>query len=104
MKQFLEPTDEGAFLDHAIQERTSYTKDFFVCPKCQAHGGWNLTVDAYGPGKHFRCVCPVCYGTGYTKSATPCEHDWQFSRNLGRCYNEYICRKCNAVDKVDSSD
>lgn len=32
-----------------------------------------------------------------------CEHDYQRTRNLGNCYNEYTCTKCNRKENVDSS-
>jgi hypothetical protein len=33
-----------------------------------------------------------------------CEHNWVYTRNLGRCYNEYQCDNCGAVNAVDSGD
>lgn len=33
-----------------------------------------------------------------------CNHEWQQTRNLGNCYNEYTCKHCGAVQNIDSSD
>lgn len=33
-----------------------------------------------------------------------CEHKFVFDRNLGRCYNRYVCTLCGAFSCVDSSD
>jgi hypothetical protein len=33
-----------------------------------------------------------------------CKHNWVYTRNLGRCYNEYVCEHCGSVNQVDSSD
>jgi len=33
-----------------------------------------------------------------------CEHEYEHTRNLGRCYNEYRCTKCKRIKTVDSSD
>ena len=33
-----------------------------------------------------------------------CEHEWEHSATLGRCYNRYKCKKCGATKEVDSGD
>lgn len=33
-----------------------------------------------------------------------CKHEWEQSRNLGNCLNEYQCKHCGIVQTVDSSD
>jgi hypothetical protein len=33
-----------------------------------------------------------------------CKHNWVYTRNLGRCYNEYQCDNCGAINAVDSGD
>ena len=105
---YLEPTDEGAFLDFVKREKLSYYP--YECPKCKGHGGWNLKINCYplhGRSRefgHFRCVCHVCNGSGYTPTENPCDHDWKFEQNLGRCYNRYRCLNCNNIMDVDSSD
>lgn len=33
-----------------------------------------------------------------------CEHSYEHTANLGRCYNEYKCTKCGNVNRIDSSD
>jgi hypothetical protein len=38
-----------------------------------------------------------------TKQEKVC-HDWVHERFLGRCFSKYVCSKCNAIHRVDSSD
>lgn len=102
-QKFLESTDPGAFQDW-VKNKPSlvYTKE---CPVCQGYGGWNLTVNAYGPGRHFKCVCSTCNGYGYVHPDMKCTgHVWTFVENLGRCYNRYKCTKCDIFQDVDSTD
>ena len=33
-----------------------------------------------------------------------CDHIWQHTRTLGRCWNEYKCTKCGKLQEIDSSD
>jgi hypothetical protein len=32
------------------------------------------------------------------------KHEWVETKNLGRCYNQYECKKCGSIHKIDSSD
>ncbi len=34
------------------------------CRHCQGHGGWNLVLDFYEPGRHMKTVCAECNGAG----------------------------------------
>lgn len=49
-----------------------------VCIRCKGHGGWNLKLDAYGPGEHFSATCCQCHGWGWV---TPVDaehvHVWE---------------------------
>ncbi len=38
------------------------------------------------------------------KKYESCDHVWKFDVNLGRCYNQYKCTKCGALEQVDSGD
>ena len=75
-----------------------------LCPLFHGYGGWNLTLDAYGPGQHFRACCSQCNGHGRVGDGDKdCIHDWQEVRRLGRCLHEYKCTKCPSTHTVDSS-
>lgn len=116
---FLEPEDEGAFVDWQKKDPNSspYRENGKVCPKCHGFGGWNLTLNAYPlHGKedtpenrhnfsHFRSSCGTCGGWGYVHTDMNCPgHEWKFEKNLGRCYNRYKCKVCGIMQDVDSSD
>lgn len=76
-----------------------------LCPVCQGYGGWNLELNAYGEGKHFRASCSQCGGWGWVNEADSlCIHVWGEAMNVGRCLNNYACVKCGIVKTVDSSD
>ncbi len=46
------------FKDIELKDQPDWLADHTVpCPKCKGHGYWNLTLDAYGPGKHFQSLC-----------------------------------------------
>ena len=105
MSKYLEPSDENAFLDFVKKEKRPDLNLYFECPRCKGYGGWNLTINAYGEGKHFRCSCNHCNGWGYVDiDSVDHIHDWQFVCNLGRCYNRYKCSICDREWDIDSSD
>jgi RecJ-like exonuclease len=105
--------DDKNFLDWEKKAPwLSYTKE---CKMCQCFGGWNLRVDAYRLkgddtrenrlDRHFKAVCPNCYGRGYVDQNEKCEgHEWQWVRNAGRCLNIYKCANCGKHEEVDSGD
>ena len=75
------------------------------CPKCKGHGGWNLRLNAYGPGRHFRAACDQCNHWGHTTAKdAQCVHTFDNGRNVGRCLTLYTCTKCGTKRTVDSSD
>ncbi len=116
MTIYLEPNDEGAFLDHPRMEPSGNYN--IECPLCKGHGGWNMRLNAYplhgkenNPANrhqfsHFRCICRHCNGWGYVDAATAAKcqgHDWVFVRNTGNCLNLYECKHCGEKNVVDSS-
>ena len=115
---YLTPDDPDAFLDYPEKPTPELSIGLVECPVCHKHGGWNLRVNsrklhegvADTPENrhkyvHFRAYCNQCYGRGWTTvENAKCVHTMEFSRNLGRCYNEYKCSKCGKIENVDSSD
>lgn len=95
-----------SFVGLPVKKKPAHSKELkHKCPACKGHGYWNLTIDAYGPGKHFNSMCRRCNGWGWlSKADFKCEHKWGPAKNLGRCYNEYTCEKCGIKNCVDSSD
>jgi DnaJ-class molecular chaperone len=85
---------------------TSMKGDYSVCPSCEGHGGWNLELDAFGPGKHFQAGCLQCSGWGWVKANSPsatCVHDWE-EIPTGRMFDNHVrCKKCNHSEHYDSS-
>lgn len=82
-------------------------ENLVVCPTCAGHGYWNLTLNAYGEGRHFTAQCSNCSGHGYvvagSKDATCKKHEWS-ERTIGRCLHEWTCKKCGQKRVVDTSD
>lgn len=119
MNKYLEPTDEGAFVDFPLKSKPEYAyqSSYVQCPKCFGHGGWNLTLNAYPLRNmadtpenrhnysHFRAHCGQCNGWGWTSpDNAKCLHEMKHHRNTGRCLNEYKCSKCGKIEEIDSSD
>lgn len=115
-KTYLDHTHPDAFVDHTKIAKPE--GPYKPCPRCQCHGGWNLTLNAYSlPAGvedtaenrrrhvHFRCICSHCQGYGWVHESVDCPgHNWVHHSNLGRCYNRYMCTVCGKFDDVDSSD
>lgn len=118
MGEYLNPTDEGAFVDYPMKKPGEPATE--MCPLCKGHGGWNLKLNAYrmAPGlkdtpenrhlhSHFRANCSNCNGWGYVVPGSldaTCIHDYQFHRNEGNCLNSYRCSRCKKTVTYDSSD
>lgn len=121
--QFLSHTDDSAYV--GLVRRAVETATAVLCPKCRGYGHWILKpndkpgahafrdTDACladrmcrGP-HHFMSHCGQCNGWGNvtrgSKNET-CMHEYEFDMNLGRCYNQYKCKHCGMIKKVDSSD
>lgn len=82
-------------------------EDWVLCPACHGHGSYNLELNAYGEGQHFRGGCNNCTGWGYVEVGSPdakCVHKYGSSRNVGKCLTEYTCDLCGNKNVVDSSD
>ena len=87
----------------------------FLCPKCKGHGLYNITLNAYGPKKHFQGCCSQCNGWGWVeKENAECIHAWQEMSSgecktqgilhYGKCWHQYKCSKCGTLTSTDSSD
>lgn len=117
-EKYLDHTDPDAFLDWpAPKTESDLIKDYKLCPVCQGHGGWNLSLNAYPlHGRestpenrhrysHFRCCCSHCNGWGGVHKSVSCVgHEWKHIATTGRCLNLYECVHCGKIQEVDSSD
>jgi hypothetical protein len=116
VKEYLSPTDPGAFLDHEkLKPAHGMTKE---CPRCLGHGGWNLRLNAYKmpPGKaftpanrklyvHFNASCDHCNGWGYVHPNVTCPgHQWVEIKTIANCLHLMECKVCKAQWEMDSSD
>jgi len=116
MSDFMTHLHADAFVDYPLREPSPQYGLTKMCPKCQGHGGWNLALNQYRMHNypdtpenrhryaHFTCLCGNCTGWGYVHESQTCVHDWEYSRNVGRCLNEYKCIHCGKLNQVDSSD
>lgn len=79
------------------------------CPKCHGYGGWNLTLNAYGPGKHFQASCSQCWGWGWVKAGTSdvtCLHSFKeiAPDQPFRCWHTIRCEACGETRSYSSDD
>jgi len=103
-------TDMEVKMRPDLRFRDMTDKEYEHCPKCKGHGGWNLTVDAYGKGKHFEAFCGACWGYGWIEKGS-CAHEWngkvtEHDRkgiHLFNCQHIEKCSKCGKVIVIDSS-
>ncbi len=76
----------------------------YLCPVCKGFGGWILTEDAYGKGRHFQAFCSQCNGWGWVdKEDKVCVHEMVEVRATTDCQHWYKCKKCGRERYVDSS-
>lgn len=116
IKEFLTKEHPNAFLDWPMKKPAPHrTKK---CPVCTGYGGWNLETFAYSlprgmednqhtrhTFRHFRSMCPHCYGYGWIPEEENCiGHEWNWKKNTGKCLNLYYCVNCNKTQEVDSGD
>lgn len=83
--------------------------DYVLCPKCHGHGKWNLTVDAYGPGKHFQGACSQCWSWGWVapdSTDTTCLHTFKeiAPDQPFRCWHTVQCTQCGTKRSYSSDD
>jgi len=121
LRQYLTPNDKGAFKD--IRKRRPTKERPVECPLCKGHGMWNLELDAYGKGDHFRASCSQCHGWGFVQPGldATCIHEFEevgpkefdelkkkFSGLgefvYGRCIHNLVCKTCGRRMVTDSSD
>ncbi len=116
---YLEPTDADAFKDMerlAPEPAASMygryrckppvdSTPVVECGQCKGFGGWNLKLDAYALGRHFKASCNNCNGWGYVPASQGDHvHEWDAGETVGRCVTRYTCITCKKVSDVDSSD
>jgi hypothetical protein len=84
----------------------SLSGEWVHCPACQGYGGWNLELNAYGPGKHFQAGCFQCVGWGWVRPNSPdsqCVHDYKKIANPRMFEHVTQCQKCKHTVSYDSS-
>lgn len=115
--EYMTSLHPDAFLDFPVPKPVP-KDNYRTCPVCNGRGGWNLRLNAYPLPPHvedtpenrhkyvhFRASCYHCNGWGYVHQSVTCDgHNWVYVKNLGKCYNQYKCSKCGAINNVDSSD
>ena len=89
------------------------------CPKCKGYGGWHLAHypdTRNGWYAYFDASCGQCNGWGYVDPHSEdahCMHDWrelsheesvQRGLHTARCWHNMVCKHCNKVEGVDTSD
>ena len=52
----LAPEPAGKMLGQYVAKPRCDSVPVTECGKCKGHGKWNLELDAYGPGRHFRLL------------------------------------------------
>ena len=98
-----------------IREKPEWLEHPAECPVCKGYGMWNLTIDAYGKGRHFQQGCFQCNGHGWVEEEDRmCIHEWteltpkeagaRGVKHWGMCWHVYECIKCKQTRSVDSSD
>jgi DnaJ-class molecular chaperone len=110
MANFLKPLEnvDGFTLKEPTGKRDS------LCPVCQGYGGWNLRLNAYGQGVHFKSHCSQCNGWGWVLPEDLCVHTFRelsqtecrerHITHWGTCWHVYECTICGRINSVDSSD
>ena len=101
----LTPEPAGKMLGQYVARPRCDSVPVVECGKCKGFGGWNLTLDAYGPGRHFRASCHNCTGWGYVEASQGSHvHEWDNGEYISRCNTLYTCKACGTKRAVDSSD
>lgn len=115
---YIKPGDPYAFIGMEPKKIRDWLSDnavnsgeFVACPVCQTYGGWNMSIK-YGVTNpntpddfSLRAFCTQCNGKGWThKHNAACVHEFVYQSNLGRCFNRYVCTKCEITKDIDSGD
>lgn len=109
MAEYLAHNDDAAFvgLEKKSPQPPSYWHKSGLaheCRKCRGFGGWILTPNAYGEGRHFKASCMDCNGWGYTEAPADHPHEWDNGKTVGNCLHTYTCKVCGLATTLDSSD
>lgn len=109
MAEFLTFRDDAAFvgMERKEPQPPSYwhkTGLYHECPKCRGCGGWVLSHDRYGEGRHFKASCMDCNGWGFVGEPVDHPHEWDEGSAVGRCLTNYKCKVCGQLRTIDSSD
>ena len=107
--------DATDFTDMLVKVRPDLRTDgarkpgtFVLCPVCKGYGGWNLTLNAYGAGRHFQAFCRQCWGWGWVEPGTDatCVHTFVeiAPDQPWRCWHTIRCTTCGETRSYDSSD
>lgn len=103
--------DATDFTDITLRDEPSAYRPgqtFVLCPKCHGHGMWNLTRDAYGPGRHFQAACGQCNGWGWVAGSldATCVHVWRriAPSQPFRCWFTDQCIHCGRTVSGSSDD
>lgn len=106
---YLNYTDDAAFI--GLEKKQPQPKSYwhpsgliYECPKCRGFGGWIISLNQYGDGKHFMASCNDCTGWGYTGIKADHPHQWDDGTSIGHCLHRYTCKVCGITSDVDSSD
>ncbi len=117
MAEFLE--DATDFTDMELMEKPldgypDEPENLVLCPVCNGYGGWNLKLNAFRDGSHFRSNCSQCNGWGWVGlKDQDCVHEFEEIgpeesrkrgvRHYGMFCHVYLCRKCGQIRSYDSS-
>lgn len=116
-KEFLERAVDFTDMEVKTKPTDGYPAppdELWLCPVCHGYGGWNLALNAYGEGKHFRASCFQCRGWGWVdETDRDCIHDnaeispdearAEGVPHFGMYYHVVKCRNCGHVQAYDSS-
>lgn len=86
----------------------------YECPLCHGYGGWNLSLNTYAPGFHFKAACNQCNGWGWVSELDKdCVHNYRElphseckERGIyhyGTSCHVYKCQTCPRRYTTDSS-
>lgn len=105
MSYYLSPGDKGSFDN--IKLKPEVIDRPHKCPLCQGYGSWNLKLNHWGEGKHYRALCGQCDGYGWVRSEdAKCIHNNEvsikpvivasrYNINIETTYDiNFVCKLC----------